>query len=227
MKSAFVVNENVSKFADICRELESTENLIGPSLGIVSGEAGRGKTEAAKHFAAGNSTIYIPPLLTRTPTMLLRTICFELCKASPNRSDECISVIATEMAKERRLIIIDEADLLVMQVLEMLRNVGEMYSIPLLLIGEGNKLEARIASRRRLSSRVRRKLDFGPITQADVLQFFKKALDVKLSSEVCSLIHRSCEGNWRPLLVKAAALERVLKASRLTEITTEMVKELN
>jgi DNA transposition AAA+ family ATPase len=128
------------------------------------------------------------------------------------------------MAKERRLIIIDEADLLPMQTLEMLRNVSELYSFPILMIGEDSRLESKIASRRRLSSRIRRRLEFGPITQADCLQFLRKALDAKVTPEVCAFIHRGCEGNWRPLLVRAAAIERALRASGLSEITMDLVK---
>ncbi len=177
MKSCFIFNENVHKFVDICQELESPDSLIGPSLAVVSGSAGRGKTEAAKHFCAENGAIYVPPLNVRSAPMLLREIAFELCKVRPIRSEESLKAIAGEMVKERRLIIIDEADLLPMQTLEMLRNVSELYNFPILMIGEDARLESKIASRRRLSSRVRRRLEFGPITQADCLQFLGGLLE--------------------------------------------------
>ncbi len=154
MKPVFIFNENVSKFDDICRELGSPESLIGPSLAVVTGSAGRGKSEASKHYCAGNGAIYIAPLLTRTAIMLIREICFELCKLRPFRSEEILALIAKEMSQERQLIIIDEADLLSLHVLEMLRNISEMYSFPILLIGEDGRLDSKIASRRRLSSRL-------------------------------------------------------------------------
>ncbi len=226
MKPVFVSNANVIQFANICEELESPESLIGPSLSVVTGASGRGKTEASKRFCAQNGAVYIPPLLTRSATQLLREIAFELCKLRPIRGEECLRLISQEMNRERRLVIIDEADLLSMQVLEMLRNINELYSFPILLIGEDGKLESKLASRRRLSGRVRRKMEFGPISQADVLQFLRKALDAKISVETVAFIHKSCEGNWRPLLVKASAIERRLKASGLSEITMDLVKEI-
>lgn len=224
MKNEFINTDNVTSFFHLCEDLEDPSSLIGPSLAMVSGPAGRGKSEAAKHYSAKKSAIYIPPLNTRTPTMLLREIAFELCKVRPTRSEECLAVISGEMMKERRLTIIDEADLLPMQILEMLRNLNEMYSFPILLIGE-DKLAGKIGSRRRLSSRIRRKLEFEPVTQPDVINFFKKAMGVKLSSDACEVIHRMSGGDWRPILVKALAIERAMKASNLTEVTVELAKE--
>lgn len=224
MKSCFVSNENHHKFVDVCVELESVDSLIGPSLAIVSGNAGRGKSESAKRFCCENGAIYIPPLNLRSAPMVLREIAFELCKVRPTRSEESLKAIAGEMAKKRTVVLIDEADLLEMAVLETLRNVSEMYSFPLLLIGEDGRLESKIASRRRLSSRIRRRLEFGPITQADCLQFLRKALDVKVSPEVIAVIHRRTEGDWRSLLVQAAAIERTLKASGMDEVTMAVAK---
>ena len=43
MRGCFIYNENVSRFFDVCKELESPDSLIGPSLAVVSGSAGRGQ----------------------------------------------------------------------------------------------------------------------------------------------------------------------------------------
>ena len=114
--------------------------------------------------------------------MVLREITFELAGMRPTRSDACLSIISEEMARMRRLIIIDEADLLAMQILEMLRNLNERYDCPVLLIGE-DELKGKVASRRRISSRIRRRLEFNPVTQADVVFFFRQSLGTALSPE--------------------------------------------
>ncbi len=225
MKSEFINTANTTKFNEICEELADPAALIGPSLAMVTGPAGRGKSEAAKHFAVHSQAIYIPPLNTRTPAMLLREIAFELAGVRPTRSEHCLNVINDEMAKERRLIIIDEADLLTMQILEMLRNVNERYACPVLLIGEDD-LKGRIASRRRLASRIRRKLEFGPVTQQDVAFFFKQSLGVVAAPQVTALVNQHGKGDWRPVLVAAIAIERAMLASNTTEPTPEMTKDV-
>jgi len=224
MKNEFVSTKNTRVFFDLCAELESAESRIGPSLALVSGVAGRGKTEAAKYHAGQGSAVYVPPLNIRTPSMLLREIAFALCGVRPSRSEACLGLLGAELSRERRLIIIDEADLLAMENLEMLRNVNELYAAPVLLIGEADRLAARLHGRRRLASRIRRKLDFGPLVQADVHNFFRQALDLRIAPEVCAAVHKQCGGNWRPLLIIALAAERAMKATGLRELTLETVK---
>jgi type II secretory pathway predicted ATPase ExeA len=196
----------------MCAELEDTSSLIGPSLAMVTGPAGRGKSEAAKRYATQTTAIYIPPMNMRSPVMVLREITFELCKLKPVRSEACLAIIGDEMAKNRRVILVDEADLLEMKCLEMLRNVNERYSCPVVLIGEDD-LKGRVASRRRISSRIRRHVEFAPVTQGDVGYFFKRSMNLKLPPEAAQAIHRHSRGDWRPVLTAAIAIERAMIAS--------------
>ncbi|MBN1830265.1 MAG: AAA family ATPase [Deltaproteobacteria bacterium] len=225
MKNEFIETANVDKFNAICDELTDQASLIGPSLAMVTGPAGRGKSEAARWYATQTDAIYIPPLNVRSPAMVLREITFELSAMKPVRSETCLGIIGGEMAKERRLIIIDEADLLTMQVLEMLRNLNERYACPVLLIGE-DELKGRVASRRRIASRIRRRMEFGPVTQADVGLFFKRSLDTTLTPDAAALIHRHSNGDWRPILTTAIAVERAMKSSGVSEITSDLVKNV-
>jgi len=225
MKSEFIETANVNEFNEICAELEDPMSLVGPSLAMVTGPAGRGKSEAAKHYAVHNSAVYIPPLNTRTPAMVLREIAFELCKVRPTRSEACLALIGEEMAKERRLVIIDEADLLPLQILEMLRNVNERFACPVILIGEDD-LKGKVSSRRRISSRIRRRMEFSAVTTSDIGYFFKRCLDIKLTPEMTGMIQKHSRGDWRPVLTCAIAVERAMKASNLKECTLEMVKNV-
>lgn len=157
--------------------------------------------------------------------MVLREIAFEVGKLRPGRSEACLAIIGEEMAKERRIIFVDEADLLPMQILEMLRNLNERYACPIVLIGE-DELKGRVESRRRLSSRIRRRMEFAPVMQQDVSFFFHRSLGQRLTPTVAALIHKHSKGDWRPVLTAAIAVERSMKASEVDEITEEMVKDV-
>jgi DNA transposition AAA+ family ATPase len=225
MKEIFLDTDNVTRFNDICAELEDRRSLIGPSLAVVTGPAGRGKSESAKRYAVNSSAVYIPPMITTSPLTLLQEITIDLAKVRPGRMAACLEVIQSEMNRLRRIIIIDEADLLPMKILEMLRNMNERYACPVLLIGEDG-LRSRIATRRRLSSRVRRSMDFGAITQPDIVVFFRKSLEKNIEPAVASLIHRHSQGDWRPVLKIAADIERAIEASGLKTIPEDLVKAI-
>jgi len=227
MKRVFLATDNVNRFEDICSELENPESRVGASMAIVTAPAGRGKSEAAKHYAANSDAVYIPPMNVSSPLMLLREISFDLCKIKPGRIEGCLNVIGSEMERYRRLVIIDEADLLQMRLLEMLRNVNERYACPILLIGE-EELKGKIATRRRLSSRVRRRLEFEPVAQPDIVLFFRHALEADITSQpkIASLIQRFSRGDWRPVLTIAADVERAMKASGLKTIPVELIEDI-
>lgn len=224
MRNEFVSTESSEHFFEICEELISPEGTVGPSLAMATGPAGRGKSETAKRYAVQRAAVYVPPLCTRTPAQLLREICFDLAQMRPTRAEHCLSVIGEAMAAERRLILIDEADLLAMQVLEMLRNLNELHACPVVLIGEEG-LKGKVESRRRLRSRMRRRMEFRPVSTADISLFFKRNLDREVGPEAARTIHRHAQGDWRPVLTSALAIERALAASGMETITEALARE--
>lgn len=225
MKECFLVTDNVNRFDDLCTEMEDRRSLIGPSMAMVTGPAGRGKSESAKKYAVNSGAVYIPPMNKTSATMLLQEITLDLAKVMPGRVAGCLDVIQAEMAKRRRLVIVDEADLIPMPLLEMLRNINERYSCPILLIGEDG-LTRKLASRSRIWSRIRRRMAFEPVTQPNIVLFFRKALEMNISVAATQLIHRHCEGDWRPVLKVAVDIERSLEASGLTEIPEDLVRDI-
>jgi hypothetical protein len=114
-----------------------------------------------------------------------------------------------------------------MKVLEMLRNINERYSCPIILIGEEGFIN-KIAQRRRLLSRIRRRLEFQPVGQPDIVLFFRKALgaDIASNPKITDLIHKHCKGDWRPVLTVALKIEKALKASGLKEIPLKLVEDI-
>jgi DNA transposition AAA+ family ATPase len=222
MKQEFIKTGNTKNFEEMCAEMMSPASLIGPSLAMVTGPAGRGKTAAAQHYVVNSDAIYLPPMNIRTPAMVLREISFDLAGMRPTRTDACLTIIGEQMARNRRLIMIDEADLLKMECLEMLRNVNERFACPIMLIGEED-LKGKVGSRRRLASRIRRRVEFGPISKEDIVFFFHTSLGIKTSADVASIIHKHANGDWRPVLTAAIAIERSMKTSNSKELTMEMV----
>jgi len=83
-----------------------------------------------------------------------------------------------------------------------------------------------VASRRRLMSRIRRRMDFGSINQHDINFFFRQSLGLKVNPEITAAIQKYCGGDWRPVLTVAIGIERSMKASELKECTVELVNDV-
>ncbi len=224
MKNEFIPTVNVQRFNALCEELEAPASLVGPSMAMVTGAAGRGKTEAAKHYSVHNNAVYVPPLKHRTPASLMRDIVFELRGLRPNRMETCLQITRDEMIKERRLVIIDEADELPLSILNMVRNINEYCGCPILMIGE-DKLKGKIGSESRLVDRIRRRMEFAPVSQPDIAFFFKKNVGL-ISHETCAAIHRYANGTWRRVLKFTAAADRAMTASGTRDVSLQMAKEI-
>lgn len=225
MKNVFVSTENFSELETVCGNLRDPSSFSGPSLAQVIAPAGRGKSEAAKRIAAHTNDIYIFPWNQRTAFMLLKEICFELAMEKPGRMDLCLSLIEKEMARERRLIMIDEADLLKMSILEMCRNLNERCSCPIVFIGESG-LSGKLAKERRMSSRIRFKMEFKPVTQADIAVYFEESLGATVPSPEVALAQKYAEGDWRPIQTLGLAIYRAISSSNLTEIPQGLVRKI-
>jgi DNA transposition AAA+ family ATPase len=225
MELVDITTANTREGTEIFRELQDPDSSAGPSIAVWCGRAGRGKTHLARKCALHFEGLYVRTLPVMTPTMLLREICFELSTLRPRTTESCLEVIREEMGRKRRVFLIDEADLLPMRALETLRGLNELTGAPLILIGE-EELKSKIASRRRIVSRVRRSLTFAPVTQADLVLYYARALGVDLSPKVAAILYRSCGGDWRPLIKAALDVERAMKASGLSQVTESLAKEV-
>ena len=225
MEPVFVKTENYAQFAEVCDELGSDSGRIGPSLALIWGRAGRGKTEAARYYAVQRDAVYVRTLPIMTPLAVLREISFDLVAEKPHTTARCLELIQRELSGRRKVILIDEADLLKMDVLETLRGLNEITGSPIVLIGE-EMLPGRVASRRRIVSRIRLKQEFGPLAQPDIAVFFKHAMKLELNPDCVSALYKKSGGDWRPMLTRAIAIERAMRASGLREVTSQLIEEI-
>lgn len=225
MEPIFVKTNNYAQFAEICDELGSDSGRVGPSLALIWGRAGRGKSEAARYYAVNRGAVYVRTLPIMTPLAVLREVAFDLVAEKPHTTARCLEIIQRELRSKRRVILIDEADLLRMDVLETLRGVNEIAGAPVVLIGE-EQLAGRVASRRRIVSRIRLRQEFGPLVQPDIAVFFKHAMHLELQPDCVAELYRLSGGDWRPMLKGAIDLERSMRASGAKAVSLQLVKAI-
>jgi DNA transposition AAA+ family ATPase len=224
MKDIFIPTQNYQKMQALVNE------LMGPALGVemaaITARAGRGKTTAAERIYATNTrTVYVLYHEDWSYTELLREVAFRLCGTRPRFRQVCFEMIQSEMASTRRLIMVDEADRMNLKCLNVLRNIHDVCKVPVLLIGEDD-LKNKLGKERRLISRLRNTLSFEPVSQADVVVFYKNALGMPITPDMAGKLMKHSQGDFRNVLTDAVAIERTMKASSIEAVTDRIVGEI-
>jgi DNA transposition AAA+ family ATPase len=220
----FIQTQNVLAFKELCDELMQGD--LTSSFGIVAGRAGRGKTRTAIWYAVQNpQAVYVLFIDGMTIPQLLREICFEIAGLRPRSFYDCLVEIEKNTKLKRRLILIDEADKMPKKHIEMLRGVNERCLAPIVLIGE-EMLTSKVNEERRLKSRVRRVVQFEPLSVSDVVTFYEVAVGLSPDPAVALKLWERAQGDFRVIVRDAYAIARMLNASDVQEITLEMVGRL-
>lgn len=223
MKNIFVQTQNVKNFITTMKEAEG--NLGDPSLLVFYGQAGRGKTTAARYFAAQEGWTYARALRDWSGLWMLQDLCRELqIDPIPSRKKACFEAIVSVLRKNPgSIVLIDEADKLTPANLERVRDLADETFAPFALVGE-NLIVHKMKSERRMWSRTLRALEFGPITAQDVLFFAKQAAEMALSAQQAELLREASEGDFRLVARDVRRLEGLWNTNRGAKISDDMVK---
>lgn len=220
----FIMTSNVVNFKDLADELLSSD--LTSSFGIVSGRAGRGKTKTAIWYAVQNSSaVYVLYVDGMSIPQLVREICYEITGLRPRSFYDSLIEIEKATKPKRRLVIIDEADKMPKKHIEMLRGLNEKCLVPVMLLGE-EMITSRLSEERRLKSRVRKVINFEPLTVSDVSTYYQAAMGINIDPGVALALWKRSQGDFRVIVRDAYAVARILKTNGTTTITEEMVEKL-
>jgi len=172
LKPTFVKTRNVRNFEVLMRGLD-----LGAGegrLALIHGRAGRGKTRTVNRYAAANDCVYIRMLTVwRTSELeFLRELCRKLEVGNPpHRKGPCFIEIVKRLEDKKQPIFLDEIEKLSSRFLDVVRDLTDVTSVPVVLIGEE---ELPVAMRRnaRVWSRTQQQLEFEPISAADIIYYF-------------------------------------------------------
>lgn len=225
MKEVFIPTQNFQKLQALCSDLLTTQ--LGLEMAKVIGPAGRGKSFAAdKVFTMmGSDVVYIRFIETMTHVGLVRELAFALGGSRPRATQFCLDVIRTELKNRRKVLLVDECDRMSLRHLNTLRDIHDICKTPVVMIGE-DALEQKLAAERRLESRVAAGLRFDPISAGEVAVFYKMALDQMVTAKQAERLARHSDGDFRCVVNDAVQIERWMRASGISEITDDLIREI-
>jgi hypothetical protein len=223
MKNIFVHTQNVKNFIGAMKEAEKA--VKEPVLLVFHGQAGRGKTETARYFAAQEGWVYCRALKGwMSELWMLQDICFEMgINPVPSRKKTAFEAIKENLRKNPRPVLLDDTDKMSEQLLEWVRDMADITFVPFALIGE-KLIMHKMQKERRIWSRTLRAVSFDPISSTDILFFAKQASDLALTSQQAEILRDSSDGDFRLVKRDIRKLEEIWNANRGAKISDDMVK---
>ncbi|OIQ51020.1 hypothetical protein BerOc1_02965 [Pseudodesulfovibrio hydrargyri] len=220
----FIETGNVAKLRKSLSALSDTERGR-PGIGVVQGEAGRGKTMAAREWHAVNGGIFLRVLEGWSQFGFLQALTFELTGERPNNTGRCRSRIMEALAETPQPIIVDEADRLLMLRIEDLRDIHDMTGCPVILIGEEG-FHPKLHARKRVHSRVVDVVNFEPVKADDVMLFAMRAAALEISPEASHKLALLAKGSFRVVYGYILRLEDYARAQNTKAIDARAVEAL-
>lgn len=223
-----VMNGNVVNFQELADDLRDPNSSLSSSIGMVIGTAERGKTHTAKWYVQENqNAAYVLFVDGSSKVQLLRDICAAIAFTRPFSFSSCVATLEEACKYNRHLVIIDEADKLPVQMLEMLRGINERCNLPFLLVGEEG-LKTKTDRVPRLRSRIRQPIVlFERARSVDVAAYYHEAAGLEISRETAERLARHAQGGFRSIVNDSIALSKMSKASALDTITEKMLDQLS
>jgi DNA transposition AAA+ family ATPase len=227
MKPVFVETGNVAAFRRAVLTVEDTERGQ-PGIVLAWGQAGRGKTFAARNSHAERGGVYLSAWEGMTQAAFLGKLCFEATGAQAPRSAHACKVRVIEVLEKRRsqgmaaTIYMDEADRLAFGRIEDLRDIHEATGAAIVLLGE-EEIIGLLSKRRRIWSRVTQEVAFAPVDDADIAAFAFEAAGLDLTPEACAMVRATSDGDMRLVRNMVQLLEQAAKARETDTADAAMV----
>lgn len=209
----------------LCNGLLDPSSSLSSSIGLITGEAGRGKTTACKRFCAENSDAIYVLYMGYSRAALFRAISDALLGRSVNSYYGCLDLILAATRLCRKLIIIDEADRIPIKLLEDLRTLNESGEVPILLVGEP-VLASTVTRADRIESRIRKpKIAFEPLDYLTLMTLYHEAANIDLDKKTAELLTKMCSRDFRIAANDMQAIVKFMNVNHLTTLTEKVVNE--
>jgi DNA transposition AAA+ family ATPase len=223
----YVATENVKNFASLANALKESGGAGSTSMGIVKGEAGKGKTFAAKWYCVQNpEAVYIYYMTASGIATVYRSIAAEIADVKYRTIDKCVDAIKSAVSGEKRLVVLDEADKASTKIIDSLRDLNEVCGLPILLVGE-TKILSIVEKEKRLRSRILDVVSFDEITLKDVATFVEKVFKgLEVDSKLIKKIYTLAKGDFRPVVRLTKKIAKFVDTNGVRLLEYSILKEL-
>jgi len=189
-------------------------------LGLIWGASGFGKSTAVAWLANQLGGLYVRAGSLWSPNWLLRAIMQEMGAQPMPSNRPMVEYIVRVLAERGRPLFIDEADYLTNdhRLLDILRDLHDLTSTPLILIGMGD-FKRRVLHKEQLAGRVAQWVEFQPADLDDARLLAENVCEVELSADLIEELHKATGGSIRGLTVGLSQIETYARRRGMRQVT--------
>lgn len=209
----------------LCNGLMDPKSSLTASIGMVTGVAGRGKTTTVRRFAVEHPGVVYILYMGYSKSSLFRVIAEEMTGRSFSSYYKNLQLILEATRAWRKLIIIDEADRMPLNLIEDLRTLNESGSVPLLLVGEP-ALASMTKRADRIESRIRKpRIEFHPLDYVVLSTLYKEACGLTLTKGVAEKLVKAAGADFRVAANDMQNIVRLMNINHQSVLTERLIDE--
>lgn len=195
-------------------------------LGMVYSRAGRGKTRTSQWYHAHHGGVFLRmQTVWRTSELeFLRALCRELgILSAPGRKGPAFMAIVDTLIADPKPIFLDEVEKLPRYFLDVIRDLSDLSTAPVILVGE-EELVSYMRINRRVWSRTYQSLEFLPISKPDIIAYVREASGLSVDNQVADVFHNASGGDFRIVRRGLLSLAQIANAKQTDQITVDMAQ---
>lgn len=228
MKKGMAITKNVRMLLSTVRELTNDDHGR-ERMALLYGVPGEGKTTSIDHAIDKTDGIALRAKIFWTEVSFLSELASELrCPEKiikSNRKDVKWASVTEHLNNNPCPLFIDEIDRLVMpsnrhngeKIMELLRDLHDIYEIPVVLVGEENSA-INIKENPRFSRRVTHWLEYKGIDLEDARIVADTLCEVSVADDLVEHLYKKSAANIGRIVVGLNAIERHCKAFEVTSL---------
>ena len=225
MNKVFIRTNNVKNFIGLVENLVNKPKNI-PKMGLVYGEPGLGKTQAALWLACKYDGIYLRASNLMTGRWLLDGLIKEMDELPRYLTSDNFNLVVKKLKANLKVIFIDEIDYLMnnFKTVEILRDLHDETDCPIIMIGMG-LAHRKLERYKHLYDRFSEILKFETFGVSDISQIINELSQVPISADAIEYIHQK-HNRFRQIVLLINKLETIARENNLTEINMEVIRQI-
>ena len=224
----FVTTATVKKIGDVIGLARGSDDGDGASINVVYGAAGLGKTEALRAYAKSHGDVLLIEVDPGyTGKVFLQVLATRLGLQSRGNVHDLIDSVVSRLRSSQQLLLIDEAEMLPLNALEIIRRIHDHAGVGVVLAGMPRLITNLRGARGELAqlfSRVGFAVNLGNRLPEDDIRTISSAV-LAGGEPVISAVVEHARGNGRRLDKLLRGVSRVAQLNE-TEPTAQIVRSV-